>query len=163
MHAYGHRLLFLLNRGTPRVVRQLSAAATFLAHPRAQIGLAAVAAVLLGKRNGLQVLAATVVGHSAAVAIGRAFPRERPWQQLPAVRVAGPLEFEPSFPSKHAATSFALASALGTAKPAWRKPALTLAALISLARVMQGQHFPTDVLAGAALGSSTAAALNAVI
>jgi membrane-associated phospholipid phosphatase len=61
-----------------------------------------------------------------------------------------------SFPSAHAATSFAGAlaySRLGLP----RAPLYVLAAVLSFSRVYLGVHHPSDVLAGALLGSAVAA------
>jgi hypothetical protein len=57
-----------------------------------------------------------------------------------------------SFPSSHAATSFAAASAVGHAYPRLKLPAYTLAALIAYSRVYNQRHYPTDVIAGACIG-----------
>lgn len=58
-----------------------------------------------------------------------------------------------SFPSGHATTAFALAVALGCLTPRWRPVWLAAAGLIALSRVMIGSHYPSDVVAGALLGS----------
>ncbi len=57
-----------------------------------------------------------------------------------------------SFPSGHAAASFACATAIGAAAPRWRLALFVLATLIAWSRVYNGVHYPLDVLAGAALG-----------
>ena len=64
-----------------------------------------------------------------------------------------------SFPSGHTTSAFAAAVALGYMRPAWRKGLLGLAVLIGLSRVLVGAHFPSDVVAGAALGSTVSIAL----
>lgn len=68
-----------------------------------------------------------------------------------------------SFPSGHASSAFALAVLLptlwtdvhgrSTASDALWAVSLSAAAFASYARVAAGQHYPTDVLAGAALGA----------
>jgi undecaprenyl-diphosphatase len=57
-----------------------------------------------------------------------------------------------SYPSAHAATSFAAASALREALPA--APLYAAAILMSLSRPYLGVHYPSDSVAGAALGDA---------
>jgi undecaprenyl-diphosphatase len=64
-----------------------------------------------------------------------------------------------SFPSGHATTAFACATMLAAFAPRLRVPLFALAALIALSRLYNGDHYPLDVLAGAALGTATAAIL----
>ncbi|MBI4536462.1 MAG: phosphatase PAP2 family protein [candidate division NC10 bacterium] len=63
-----------------------------------------------------------------------------------------------SFPSGHATTAFAAAAFLALWRPRLAIPAFLLAALVALSRVYLGAHFPSDVLAGALLGTSAAMA-----
>ena len=58
-----------------------------------------------------------------------------------------------SFPSGHAAASFACAFILTRFFPKHGHLAYIPAALIALSRVYVGVHYPTDVLAGAAFGT----------
>ena len=58
-----------------------------------------------------------------------------------------------SYPSAHAATSFAAAATL----PLPAAPLYVLAVAMALSRVYLGVHYPTDTAAGAALGSAIAA------
>ena len=76
-----------------------------------------------------------------------AIPRARP-------RVATllPRPSTHSFPSGHAATSFACACVLAALEPRLRVPAYILAAAIAFSRLEVGVHFPLDVLAGGVLG-----------
>ena len=57
-----------------------------------------------------------------------------------------------SFPSGHAATSFALAAWLTSRWPHWGVAFYGLAGFISLGRVIGGSHYLSDVLGGMALG-----------
>ena len=57
-----------------------------------------------------------------------------------------------SFPSGHSTTSFAFAMVIGFLRPSWFWPAIFIAALVGISRVVIGMHYPTDVIAGAVLG-----------
>jgi membrane-associated phospholipid phosphatase len=57
-----------------------------------------------------------------------------------------------SFPSAHATTSFATASALAVALPPVGVPVLAGAACVGWSRMYMREHYLTDVIAGAAVG-----------
>jgi membrane-associated phospholipid phosphatase len=59
-----------------------------------------------------------------------------------------------SYPSAHAATSFAGARMLSPALPA--TPMYALAVSLVLSRLYLGLHYPSDILAGGALGAALA-------
>lgn len=59
-----------------------------------------------------------------------------------------------SYPSAHAATSFSAAGSLSAALPA--APLYWAAGAMALSRPYLGIHYPSDVLAGAALGAALA-------
>jgi len=58
-----------------------------------------------------------------------------------------------SFPSGHATTGFALCFTAAFVMPRSYPFVLALAVLIGLSRIVVGAHFPTDVLAGAVIGT----------
>jgi len=61
----------------------------------------------------------------------------------------------PSFPSGHTADAFAFAVGLAFLFPKWHIviPSLLWATLIGYSRMVLGVHFPSDVLAGAIIGT----------
>ena len=68
-----------------------------------------------------------------------------------------------SFPSGHAASGFAFASAIGRDQP-WLGLALRfLAAAVAYSRVHTGVHYPGDVVAGALIGASTGQAVAGLV
>jgi membrane-associated phospholipid phosphatase len=68
-----------------------------------------------------------------------------------------------SFPSGHATTAFATAAMLALWYPRSTGVCVGLAALVGLSRIVLGSHFPSDVLAGALLGSVVALAVYAYV
>jgi membrane-associated phospholipid phosphatase len=57
-----------------------------------------------------------------------------------------------SFPSGHAASSVAVARALGREYPEQQNRALGAAATVAITQVIRSSHFVSDIVAGAALG-----------
>ena len=65
--------------------------------------------------------------------------------------IAPPSDY--SFPSGHAAVSFAAAAALGASHAKAWGWSLALAILLALSRLYLYVHYPTDILAGALVGT----------
>lgn len=70
-----------------------------------------------------------------------------------------------SFPSGHAAFTFALATSASLSAERWyvTVPAMTFASAVALARVWHGVHYPLDVTVGAALGAGSALLVHALM
>lgn len=66
---------------------------------------------------------------------------------------------DPGFPSDHATAAFAIAVAILLRKRGWGIAALVAAAVLSIGRIALGVHYPSNVLADAALGSAAALVL----
>jgi undecaprenyl-diphosphatase len=66
---------------------------------------------------------------------------------------------DPSFPSDHATAAFAIAVALLLRHRNAGWLAVAMAVVLSVARVAVGTHYPSDVLAGAAIGTLAALVL----
>jgi undecaprenyl-diphosphatase len=108
----------------------------------------------------LPLTAVTVWGADLlALGIKAAIGRARPFVLLPdpAPLIVGVLGN--SFPSGHAATSFAGATLLAHYLPGRWPVLFLLAAGIAFSRVYVGVHYPADVIGGAVLGLLTAIAL----
>ena len=85
--------------------------------------------------------------------------------ERPSMRYAEPkplvhAPIDASFPSGHAATSFAAATMLSFARPRWAPAFYLLALAIGFSRVYVGVHYPLDIVGGAALGVAVAIALR---
>ena len=115
-------------------------------------GIGALGAGLDAERRNRWLVAATVapvgivVNYAVKVAIGR---------ERPLIDDHPPLASAPSrlsFPSAHSTSGVAAAVALGRVAPELRPALYGLAAAICLGRPYLGMHYPSDVLAGVALG-----------
>lgn len=128
--------------------------------------LAAVFVLARGPaRRGARRLAAAA-GGSAAVAlavaqvVSRLVHRPRPFVVHPAaLHLFSAHAADPGFPSDHATAAFAIATAVLLRDRRWGAVAMVLACVLAAGRVAMGVHYPTDVLAGAALGAACALVL----
>ncbi|MEU4657339.1 phosphatase PAP2 family protein [Streptomyces sp. NPDC023723] len=94
----------------------------------------------------------------------RSVRRPRPGlDPVPLVRQLKRQPITTSFPSGHAASAAAFATGVALESPAWGAAVAPVAAAVALSRVYTGVHFPSDVVAGAALGAGAAFAVRALV
>jgi len=113
------------------------------------LGLVGMAADRPRRRRWARAVASVVGTYLLNTAVKGVFRRARPaFEDLPAL-IATPTAL--SFPSAHASSSFAAARAYSAMLPA--APLYATAAAMGLSRVYLGVHYPTDIAAGALLGT----------
>jgi undecaprenyl-diphosphatase len=101
------------------------------------------------------------LGLALAQVLSRLVDRPRPFVAHPdAVHLFAKHAADPGFPSDHATAAFAIAVALLLHSRRWGALALVAATVLAVTRVAMGIHYPTDVLAGAAVGALSALILN---
>jgi undecaprenyl-diphosphatase len=122
---------------------------------------AIVLLLLVGRQAGRR--AAVSAGAAALLALGvgqllsRLVDRPRPFTAHPhLVRLFTPHAADPGFPSDHATGAFAIAFAVWFHDRRWGTVLIALAVVLSVGRVAIGVHYPSDVIAGAALGAAAA-------
>jgi len=89
------------------------------------------------------------------VALKPLIDRTRPYYVLDYTPLIPPVG-DPSFPSGHTSASFAAATAIYAINKKWGIAAYAFAAVMGFSRLYLGVHFPTDVLAGALVGTAAA-------
>ena len=104
------------------------------------------------RRKWLALGAGTFVAHAASVVLKRIVRRPRPHDPRLQIGVKTPSQL--SFPSSHAANT--AAAAVHLADITGKKWPWLLVPVMMLSRNLLGVHYPTDTLAGAALGAATA-------
>ena len=103
---------------------------------------------------------AIVAADLSASGLKSLIDRPRPPLRYAEPKTLVPLPHDASFPSGHAATSFAATTMLSFAFPRFAPFLYVLAAAVAFSRVYVGVHYPLDVIGGAAVGALIAIALR---
>jgi len=120
------------------------------------------------QRAGLRMLLAVGIATTAAKLGKRVIARTRPHKLVDEHRYAmfagGPNEHDwNSFPSAHAAGGFAAARAVGRDYPLFAPQAFTTALAAAGLKVLKGDHFPSDIIAGLAIGAVAGAVAEKLV
>lgn len=109
------------------------------------------------KRKGIYIGEAILVSGLVSTVLKYSINRERPFVTYPDIeKISGGAT--PSFPSGHSSDAFATATSLSIAFPKWYviTPSFVWAGAVAYSRMNLGVHYPSDVLAGAIIGSGSA-------
>jgi membrane-associated phospholipid phosphatase len=140
--------------GRPPVLRAARGMSVFGEHAVGWLAMGALGALVDRKRrrDWVTATAAVALAHGASVGVKRVVRRPRPDDPRVQVHVGTPSRL--SFPSAHATSTTAAAVLFGALL---RKPlAAALVPTMAVSRMVLGVHYPTDVLAGSALGAAVA-------
>ena len=108
-------------------------------------------------RNACVIAAGSVISFALTNGLKYTINRDRPFVTYPDITKktkAG----SPSFPSGHTSSSFGTATSLSLEYPKWYviAPSFLYAGTVAYSRMELGVHYPSDVLAGAVIGSGCA-------
>lgn len=114
--------------------------------------------------TGWQCLIAVIISHLPVAIVKRKFKRLRPYQALPDVNTCPKPLRDSSFPSGHTTAIFAWLVPILLTGGIWLAILVPAALLIGVSvgwsRMYLGLHYPSDVAAGALIGTVTAIAVN---
>ncbi len=140
--------------GRPPVVRIARGMSLFGEHAAGWLAIGALGALgdRARRREWVAATAAVALAHGVSVGVKRVVRRPRP--DDPRVRVLGGTPSRLSFPSAHATSTTAAAVAFGALLG--RPLVAAVVPPMALSRLVLGVHYPTDVVAGSALGAAVA-------
>ena len=105
---------------------------------------------------GIAMLATVAFGIVLYKALKNVLVRERPYVFNGHIVAGTPALDRYSFPSGHTQHAFCITTMLATYAPEFLVVAVPFTLLVAASRVILGLHYPTDVIAGAALGVTLA-------
>jgi undecaprenyl-diphosphatase len=116
------------------------------------LALVGIGAFFVERELGKALLVALILTAVVVYPLKILIHEERPWFEHSEIRAIGDTTPSGSFPSGHAAFSFAYFMVLSDKNRRYTGILLTTAFLVSLTRLYLGQHYPIDVAVGAFIG-----------
>ncbi len=110
------------------------------------------------QHQSYKVVGSLLINTAITQAMKYTIKRNRPYQDYPTIIFPNNIENDASFPSGHTSTAFALATSMSIQYKKWYVvvPAFAWASSVGYSRMYLGEHYPTDVFAGAAIGIGSA-------
>ena len=109
------------------------------------------------KQKAAYTAAAILLNTASTTLLKNVIKRERPYNSYTGI-FPDKIESDYAFPSGHTSSAFATATSLAIATKKWyvAVPAFAWSAGVGYSRIYLGQHYPSDVIMGAIVGSSSA-------
>ncbi len=106
------------------------------------------------KQNGIEALITLGINRVMTTVFKELTDRRRPYEKYPADIQVLSYSSSSSFPSGHASLAFATATSISLEYRKWYivAPTFLWAGSVAYSRIYLGQHYPSDVLAGAVVG-----------
>jgi membrane-associated phospholipid phosphatase len=110
------------------------------------------------KYKGWEAAGSLVMAAVATEGLKYIIDRDRPYKKYPGKIYSNSIETDASFPSGHASIAFSTATTLTLEFKKWyvAVPAYTWAIGVGYSRLYLGQHYPSDIIASAIVGSGSA-------
>ncbi len=110
------------------------------------------------EKDGWEAMGSLLINTVVTEGLKYGFNRERPYEKYSFIHPYDRTDVGKSFPSGHTSTAFATATTLSLEFKKWYVvvPAYAWATSVGYSRLYLGEHYPTDVFAGAVVGAGSA-------